>query len=176
MTEILKFGLAKQLAEAVAKDEAPEEGGFDLSAGLFGRHVSSWLHLTGATIATHATKQPVAFQQRVKFWILSCFGVEISNDKVERNHRFLEEALELVQSTGCTQSEAHQLVNYVFGRPVGEPFQEVGGVQVTLAALCEAHGIDSNQAAETELTRIWAKIEQIRAKQAAKPKHGPLPE
>lgn len=35
--------LATQLAEAVLKDEAPEEGGFDLSAGLFGRHVSEWL-------------------------------------------------------------------------------------------------------------------------------------
>ncbi|MGT2505727.1 hypothetical protein [Cupriavidus basilensis] len=31
-------------------------------------------------------------------------------------------------------------------------------------------------AGETELARIWAKVEQIRAKQAAKPKHSPLPE
>lgn len=35
--------LASQLADAVAKDEAPEEGGFDLSAGLFGTHVSAWI-------------------------------------------------------------------------------------------------------------------------------------
>lgn len=35
--------LATGLAEAVAKDEAPEEGGFDLSAGMFGKHVSDWL-------------------------------------------------------------------------------------------------------------------------------------
>jgi hypothetical protein len=35
--------LATELAEAVMKDEAPEEGGFDLSAGLFGSHVSDWI-------------------------------------------------------------------------------------------------------------------------------------
>lgn len=38
--------LATQLAEAVAKDEPLEEGGFDLSAGMFGRHVSNWILAT----------------------------------------------------------------------------------------------------------------------------------
>ncbi|WP_276841698.1 hypothetical protein [Herbaspirillum huttiense] len=115
------------------------------------------------------------FQDCVQPWMMACFGATISNDLVERNHRFLEEALELVQSTGCTQSEAHQLVDYVFGRPVGEPVQEVGGVMVTLAALCLAAKMDMHAAGETELARIWTKVEQIRAKQAAKPKHSPLP-
>ena len=77
-------------------------------------------------------------QSRVLPWMLACFGPTIPFDKTERNHRFLEEALELVQSIGCTQSEAHQLVDYVYGRPAGEPSQEVGGVMVTLAALCIA--------------------------------------
>jgi hypothetical protein len=35
--------LCTNLAEAVAKDEAPEVGGFDLSAGMFGPNVSEWL-------------------------------------------------------------------------------------------------------------------------------------
>jgi hypothetical protein len=35
--------LATQLAEAVAKDETPEGGGCDLSAGMFGPNVSQWL-------------------------------------------------------------------------------------------------------------------------------------
>lgn len=34
---------AKGLATAVAKDEEPEVGGFDLSAGLFGPNVSQWI-------------------------------------------------------------------------------------------------------------------------------------
>lgn len=118
----------------------------------------------------------VTFQARVDPWLIACFGETIARDRMERNHRFLEEALELVQSNGCTVDEAHQLVDYVFGRPAGDPAQEVGGVKVTLAALCLAHGIDMHEAAETELARVWAKVEQIRAKQAAKPKHSPLPE
>lgn len=116
------------------------------------------------------------FQGRVKPWMDACFGEEISNDTEERNHRFLEEALELVQACDCTASEAHQLVDYVFGRPVGEKPQEVGGVMVTLAALCLAQKMDMHIAGEVELDRIWTKVEIIRAKQAIKPKHSPLPE
>lgn len=116
-----------------------------------------------------------AFQARVQPWMLATFGAEISADTVERNHRFLEESLELVQACGCTVSEAHQLVDYVFGRQVGEQAQEVGGVMVTLAALCLAQGLDMHSAGEAELARIWTKVEAIRAKQAAKPKHSPLP-
>lgn len=114
-------------------------------------------------------------QQRVQPWLMACFGPAIAADKTERNHRFLEEALELVQACGCTQSEAHQLVDYVFGRPVGERGQEVGGVMITLAALCLAQGLDMHAEGETELARIWTMVEKIRAKQAAKPKHSPLP-
>lgn len=116
------------------------------------------------------------FQARVKPWMDACFGPEISADKVERNHRFLEEALELVQANGCTQSEAHQLVDYVYGRAIGEINQEVGGVMVTLAALCLASGVDMHEGGEVELVRIWQCVDKIRAKQAAKPKHSPLPE
>jgi hypothetical protein len=115
------------------------------------------------------------FQPRVQPWLLDCFGPVIAADTDERNHRFLEESLELVQSTGCTRIEAHALVDYVFDRPVGEIGQEVGGVMVTLAALCLAQGVDMHACGEVELARIWTKIAQIRAKQAAKPKHSPLP-
>ena len=116
------------------------------------------------------------FQQRVAPWMDACFGPVISKDAVERNHRFLEESLELVQACGCTKSEAHQLVDYVYGRPVGEKSQEVGGVMVTLAALCLAQSLDMHDCGETELKRIWGAVEKIRAKQAAKPKNCPLPE
>lgn len=116
-------------------------------------------------------------QLRVRDWMLKCFGLAIAADKIERNHRFLEESLELVQACGCTVSEAHQLVEYVFGRPVGERGQEVGGVMVTLAALCEAFDTHMDACAECEIARINTPemIEKIRAKQAAKPKHSPLP-
>jgi hypothetical protein len=108
--------------------------------------------------------------------MLRCFGHKIAADRIERNHRFLEEALELVQANWCTRDEALQLVDYVFGRPIGDLPQEVGGVMVTLAALCEANRIDMEWCGDVELERVWTKIEQIRTKQESKPKHSPLPE
>lgn len=117
------------------------------------------------------------FQHEVRRWLLQCFGAEIAEDTQERNHRFLEEALELVQSCGCSAEHAHQLVDYVFGRPVGEKGQEVGGVMVTLAALCVAQGLGLSYESAKELRRIHGAnvMEQIRAKQATKPKFSPLP-
>ena len=117
----------------------------------------------------------MTFQKRVLEWMMACFSNEICRDTTECNHCFLEESLELVQSLGCIASEAHQLVTYVYSRPVGDPHQEVGGVMVTLAALCSAADMDMAPLGETELSRVWKNIEKIRAKQAAKPKHSPLP-
>lgn len=132
-------------------------------------------HFVIADLAAALDAATVPFQARVQPWLMACFGAMIAGDREERNHRFLEEALELVQACGCTADEAHQLVDYVYGRPVGEPHQEAGGVMVTLAALCLANALDMHEAGETELARIWTKVDAIRAKQAAKPKHSPLP-
>lgn len=126
-------------------------------------------------IRREAFENSDTFQRRVAPWMQECFGAEIAADITERNHRFLEEALELVQSKGCTASEAQQLVDYVYGRDIGEVNQEVGGVMVTLAALCLAANVNMHQAGEKELERVWGKVDQIRAKQAAKPDHSPLP-
>jgi hypothetical protein len=57
---------------------------------------------------------PIDFQVRVNAWMLKCFGPEISADSKERNYRFIEEALELVQALGCSREDAHKLVDYVF--------------------------------------------------------------
>ena len=115
------------------------------------------------------------FQSRVADWMQVCFGPEIASDRVERNYRFLEEALELVQACGCSQDDAHKLVEYVYGRDVGETVQEIGGVMVTLAALCKSQGQNMHDAGETELKRIWTAIDAIRLKQASKPMRSPLP-
>ena len=115
------------------------------------------------------------FQNKVHNWLESCFGKNIANDKIERNHRFLEESLELVQACECTAKEAHNLVDYVYGRPIGERKQEVGGVMLTLAGLCSAQGIDMVKEGDTELDIVWTKIDRIREKQKAKPKNSSLP-
>ena len=150
-----------------------------MMATHFGRYFARYVELVreaAAELRRLSAAEAGPFQARVQPWMMTCFGVEISGDRTERNHRFVEEALELAQACGCTDSEAHQLVYYVWGRPVGHPHQEVGGVMVTLAALCLAYGMDMHQAGEDELARVWTKIDVIRAKQAAKPKHSPLPE
>lgn len=114
-------------------------------------------------------------QARVQPWMMACFGPEISADRLERNDRFIEEALELVQASDYPKERALALVDYVYGRDQGEINQEVGGVMITLAAHCLAHGVDMHEAGETELARIWTKVEAIRAKQAAKPTGSALP-
>ncbi|WP_296585652.1 hypothetical protein [Xanthobacter sp.] len=117
-----------------------------------------------------------SFQRRVGHWMQACFGPAISADKLERGDRLLEEVLELLQSGGYPPERVAALTGYVWSRPAGEPAQEVGGVEVTLAAYCLAHGLDKHQAGETELARIWTKVEAIRAKQAAKPTGSALPQ
>ncbi|AEK63203.1 hypothetical protein [Collimonas fungivorans] len=165
---------------------SPEmDAAFDRAAGVHtmpiaklesaAQAISDGRNEDAARLITLATSQTLPFQQRVQPWMMECFGSEIAADRKERNHRFFEEATELIQACEMTRSEAHQLVDYVYARPVGDARQEVGGVMVTLAALCLAQDMDMHAAGEIELVRIWTKVDQIRAKQAAKPRHSPLP-
>lgn len=119
----------------------------------------------------------ISFQGRVHQWGLECFGPGVFNRPAERYHRFLEEALELCQALDCTEEEAVMLVRYVWSRAIGEPSQEVGGVMVTLAALCDVAGIDLELQAGKELDRIMQPeiIAKIRQKQLTKPDSSPLP-
>lgn len=119
---------------------------------------------------------PHTFQIRVREWLTACFGRNVALDRDERLHRFLEEALELAQAGGCNKNDAVQLVNYVFSRPPGGLVDEVGGVMVTLAGLCEASGVDLEDAGESELARNWSRTEEIRAKRARKRPDSPLPQ
>jgi hypothetical protein len=116
------------------------------------------------------------FQQRVVEWLAACFPPSARTDREERMHRFLEEALELAQASGCLKHDAHQLVDYVFSRNVGQQDLEVGGVMVTLAGLCAACGVDMSEAADRELERNWSRIEAIRQKHASRPTESPLPQ
>lgn len=116
-----------------------------------------------------------SFQSRVAPWMQECFGSEISADRLERGDRLIEEVFELLQSGDYPRERVRALEDYVWSRSPGDPAQEVGGVMVTLAAYCLAHELDMHTAAETELIRIWGKVEAIRAKQAGKPTGSALP-
>ncbi len=136
--------------------------------------VKAIIHSAIAALCADSGQGP-SFQDRAEPWMLECFGPAISADTVERNDRFLEESVELVQSCGMTRSVAHQIVDYGFDKAVGEKHQEVGGVMVTLAALCLANDLDMHDCGEIELSRIWGKVKEIGARQAEKPKFEPLP-
>lgn len=120
-------------------------------------------------------RSTMRYQDRVAHWMDRCFGPETSYDTNERSWRFLEEAIELVQSLNCTKEAAHQLVDYVYSRPKGDTEQEIGCVMVTLAALAEACKINMHDAGDKELRRVFDKIDIIRAKHLSKPRVGPLP-
>ncbi len=111
-----------------------------------------------------------SFQARVTAWMDQCFLPSLYSNMTERGDRLLEEVLELLQATGYDRSRVATLVDYVYGRPAGEPSQEVGGVMVTLAGFCWIAGLDMHADGERELIRITQPevMAKIRAKQEAK--------
>jgi len=124
------------------------------------------------SLAAQAAPETLAsFQDRVAPWVVACFGPEAALDADERNHRFLEESIELAQACGATVDQVKAMVDYVYSRTAGKVAQEAGGVLTTLAALCEAQHIDMHAAAEAELTAIWQKVDAIRLKWQDKPAH-----
>jgi hypothetical protein len=108
-------------------------------------------------------------QEHVRVWVDACFGAELANDKHIRNVRFLEEACELVQACDCTAEQAHAVVDYVFKRKQGKPEQELQGALTTLTALCLANNLDMRTVAYVAMNDCWARIDQIREKNANKP-------
>jgi hypothetical protein len=116
-----------------------------------------------------------SFQLRVLDWMKACFVRPDALDRHQRAFRFIEEALELVQAIGTSKEDVLRLVDYTYGRPPGEPAQEIGGVGLTLAAIATAEGLDQSVCEEQELTRCIANTEKIRAKDLAKPQRSPLP-
>jgi NTP pyrophosphatase (non-canonical NTP hydrolase) len=112
------------------------------------------------------------YQIDVGAWLQKVFSHEAMFDYTERNSRFLEEALELVQALGYDREKAHVLVDYVFDRPVGEKRQELGGVMVSLGILSYVNSMHMWDEGLFELNRINKPevIEKIKEKQKSKPK------
>ncbi len=108
------------------------------------------------------------YQNKVKLWTNKCFGESVASNVIERNYRFLEEALELIQAGGMPKDVVTAMVNHVFDRPIGDINQEVGGAIVTLASFCNARDLSLEIAANEELNRIEANLDKIREKHQTK--------
>lgn len=68
--------------------------------------------------------------------------------------RAQEEQIELSQAMGLDAATVHALVDHVYSRPVGRIEQEIGGVMVTIAVLCDSLGFSMNLCYETEGIRL----------------------
>lgn len=113
---------------------------------------------------------PFKFQDQAVAWCREVFGADTLCDVNERAMLFVEESLELAQACGVSAEQAHRAVDYVFDRGRGEVEREVGGVMITLSALCEATRVRLWGSALIELDRIQdpAVIKRCQRRQAEK--------
>ena len=93
-------------------------------------------------------------QELVADWVSRTFGTE--KNVPERARRLLEESIEVFQALGMQEAGAHDLVRHVFAKPPGRPSQELGGVFLTLLALCDALAVDAGEIEWRELRRVLA--------------------
>ena len=94
---------------------------------------------------------------RIRHWIIGCFGADVYYNPKERGRRFLEETLELNQALEVTKEDVLKLVEHVYSRPVGQVYQELGGVGITLLGLCDSYNLDFDEETQRELRRIEQK-------------------
>ena len=98
-----------------------------------------------------------ARQKLVSDWAINAFGKEEATNPNQRGLRLVEEAIELAQCAGCDPIKLHDLIDYIYSRPKGGVYQEIGGVSVTLLAFCESVGISADLAEIAEIKRVLSK-------------------
>lgn len=90
-----------------------------------------------------------------------------------RAFRFLEEALELVQTQGLTLDDVIKQAAYTYGRPVGQVKEEIGATALSLYALAEDLGISVDSCEADELIRCHGlNPTKVQAKEALKREYG----
>jgi hypothetical protein len=110
-------------------------------------------------------------QENVADWIVKCFGIQALESRRERALRFIEEAIELAQSSGLTNTDVKIMSDYVFNRIPGDVDNEIGGVCVTLNGLASNLGYNVKDCFVKELIRINKSdfVEKVQRKQNSKP-------
>jgi NTP pyrophosphatase (non-canonical NTP hydrolase) len=98
-----------------------------------------------------------ARQKIVADWCVASFGEGAASSLPQRCVRLLEECIEAYQAGGGDPAMAHKLIDFVFGRPVGELAQEIGGVGLVLLSLANAAGVSADAEEKREVKRVLAK-------------------
>lgn len=111
-------------------------------------------------------------QAQIRKWVETRLGAD-AMDLHERGMRFLEEAMELAQAVGVSSASAMKIGAVVYNKPRGVAAQEVGGVGVTLLALCAASDIDMMASIDMETERIFnLPAEKFRKRQVQNAAYG----
>lgn len=107
-------------------------------------------------------------QQAVGRWIRSTMGDEAMTVR-ERLLRIIEEAIELGREY-VTVEDIIKIVNREYDKEPGDPFQELGGLMVTILGYCDLVKVDPEFALDMEMARIHLpeNIEKVREKQKMK--------
>jgi hypothetical protein len=95
-------------------------------------------------------------QMKVYEWVQLAFGPEHANSVKQRAVRFFEEAIELYQAAGGDLRMAHELLDFVFGRPVGILHKEIGAVGLTLLSVAAAAEYNAEAEERMEVERVMA--------------------
>ena len=103
-------------------------------------------------------------------WCNRVFGAEHNVDIPTRGLRMVEEAIELCQALDVSPTQVHELVDIVYARKTGNPYQELGGVLMTTVILAEQMHLDYEVCLETEVRRVLNKlVEHFVKRNAEKP-------
>jgi hypothetical protein len=98
-------------------------------------------------------------------WACRSFGADHVYNLPIRALRLAEEAVELAQAHRVPKEKLLDLVEIVYARPQGDPYQELGGVAMTATILAAAQqGHDLEDFLLAELLRVLAKPTQQFAK------------
>lgn len=92
-------------------------------------------------------------QERVLAWAVENFG-PIARNRDERAARLVEEAIEVAQAEGLSLAILKRIADRVYARPAGELWQEIGGLAITLDALAENAGLNVQDEADREWSRV----------------------
>lgn len=107
-----------------------------------------------------------ALQNKIDFWVKRCFGFQSLRI---RSLRFLEESIELVQASDITYEDCLRILEQVYNKPKGDPFDEIGDVVLNLASLSSWYGEDIEKSGYSTLYKLFSSDDgEIRKKQSEK--------
>lgn len=93
-------------------------------------------------------------QQVAYNWAVRCFGLSHVQSPTVRVERCVEEMVEAAQSISVPKEVVLKIVEMVYSKKPGDFLQEMGGVSMTLAVLCESQGWNIEDLLVMEINKV----------------------